>query len=114
MAIPAAGSVDVEMTPDVLVVPEGTHVPFNAELRVDGRQVVSVSKTVFVRSNFDLTGFPPVCADINNDGFSTLVDLVVALHIMAGKDVSLTEHGDCSGDGKIGLPEVFFILRQLQ
>jgi len=59
---------------------------------------------------------PRIGGDLNGDGMpAELNDAILALQVCSGAEISGTvyEEADISGDGKIGLPEAIYILKNL-
>jgi hypothetical protein len=57
--------------------------------------------------------FIDVYGNINGDSSTTILDAILALQILAGlMPVTPNLTGDVNGDGKIGLPEVIYILQK--
>ena len=50
--------------------------------------------------------------DLNANGTVTLADAILALQVISGKSPALHKAADVNGDGKIGLPEIIYILQK--
>jgi hypothetical protein len=58
--------------------------------------------------------FPPISGDVNGDGVVNLADAIVALKMMVRITAGAVHaNADISGDNKIGLQEVIYILQKI-
>ena len=53
----------------------------------------------------------PMCGDISDDTWVELVDLIWAIQVLSGADITPNIHGDCDNDDLIGMHEVLTILQ---
>lgn len=83
--------------------------------RTSVRQVVLGTQNIkvdFKVADFILPGGCDAPGDVDGDGYVDLKDAVLALQILTGRTTSVTPCIEASvKDGKIGLPETFYILR---
>lgn len=52
-------------------------------------------------------------ADVNHDGLADLADAILVLKTLAGQATEVFADGDINNDGKIGLPEVEYLLQKM-
>ncbi|MFP4307622.1 MAG: hypothetical protein ACLFQQ_10425, partial [Desulfococcaceae bacterium] len=116
--LPPGGDVTVTMPPTVRSdAPEGTRLLFDAEVRVDGVQQLTLSETVFVGTAYDnpSTVFVAVAVpgDIDDNDEVNIADAIAALQIVAGLQptVTINRDADVNGDTLIGLPEAIYSLQ---
>jgi hypothetical protein len=118
-ALPPGNEVTVTMPPTVRSdAPEGTRLLFDAEVRVDGVQQLTLSETVFVGAVYEnsdtiFTGEESVPGDVDNNDDVNIADAIAALQIVAGlqPNVTINRDADVDGDTMIGLPEAIYSLQ---
>jgi hypothetical protein len=113
--LPPGGEVTVTMPPTVRSdAPEGTRILFDAEVRVDGIQQLSLSETVFVGTVFNNPGVVVIVpGDVDDNEAVNIADAIAALQIVAGlqPNVTINRDADVDGDTLIGLPEAIYSLQ---
>ncbi len=53
----------------------------------------------------------PLCGDLSDDTYVDLTDLIKALQVLSGMNITPNLNGDCNGDSQIGPHEAFTILQ---
>lgn len=120
IALSGANAGDFSVTPATLSIPDGGEAQ---NLTVQCRPKASGVRTATLTLNHNAAGSPatytlnctgkPVC-DVNGDGVLNLADAVTALKIVAGQTPSkISTAADMNNDGRIGIEEVLYILRNL-
>ena len=60
-----------------------------------------------------IVAFGPPNGDLDGSGSVDLTDAILAARVMVGTTVQISAGGDISGDWKIGIPEMIYILQSV-